>query len=81
MIAWNGIERWKAGDRGLTDIAEMENIKVEPRVPLGPDVSEDIARFGLKVKTKDIDSLVEEASNMVKTREERGTALCGSFTQ
>ena len=57
----------------------MENIKVEPRVPLGPDVSEDIARFGLKVKTKDIDSLVEEASNMVKTKdslvEERGNRV------
>ena len=28
-----------------------------------------ISRFGLKVETKDIDSLLEETSNMVKTKD------------
>ena len=59
MIAWNGAERWKVGDRGMTDEVEMMRIEPVDRTPLGEDVGEDVIRRGLKVKSKDIDALVD----------------------
>ena len=60
MIAWNGVERWKAGDRGIVDEKEMEALTPVGRSPLGIDAREEVLRRGIKVKTKDIDALVSK---------------------
>lgn len=62
MIAWNGVERWKAGDRGVIDEEEMRAIQVWPKSPLGTDVREDVFRRGLGVKAKEIDALVSDVT-------------------
>lgn len=66
MIAWNGIERWKAGDRGVSDITDIENIVPVPKSPLGQDVGDDIFRASLRVRTKDIDVLVEGTDSVLR---------------
>jgi len=59
MIAWNAVERWRIGDRGIKDQEELERIEPVGKSPLGEDAREDVYRRGIKVKTKEIDALVE----------------------
>ena len=47
MIAWNGVELWKAG-RGGTRC--LDAVDIEARSPIGTDVSEDVASMSLKCK-------------------------------
>ncbi|XP_054828491.1 tRNA N6-adenosine threonylcarbamoyltransferase, mitochondrial isoform X2 [Eublepharis macularius] len=46
MIAWNGIERLRAG---LGVLHSIEGIKYEPKAPLGTDISEQVERAAIRV--------------------------------
>ncbi|XP_038939388.1 tRNA N6-adenosine threonylcarbamoyltransferase, mitochondrial isoform X4 [Rattus norvegicus] len=46
MIAWNGIERLRAG---LGILHDVEDIRYEPKCPLGIDISREVAEAAIKV--------------------------------
>uniref|UniRef100_A0A8C6GF50 N(6)-L-threonylcarbamoyladenine synthase n=1 Tax=Mus spicilegus TaxID=10103 RepID=A0A8C6GF50_MUSSI len=46
MIAWNGIERLRAG---LGVLHDVEDIRYEPKCPLGVDISREVAEAAIKV--------------------------------
>nr|XP_045003169.1 probable tRNA N6-adenosine threonylcarbamoyltransferase, mitochondrial isoform X2 [Jaculus jaculus] len=46
MIAWNGIERLRAG---LGILHDIEGIRYEPKCPLGVDISNDVKEAAIKV--------------------------------
>ncbi|XP_051705313.1 tRNA N6-adenosine threonylcarbamoyltransferase, mitochondrial isoform X1 [Oryctolagus cuniculus] len=46
MIAWNGIERLRAG---LGILHDVEGIRYEPKCPLGVDISEEVGEAAIKV--------------------------------
>ncbi|XP_059134148.1 tRNA N6-adenosine threonylcarbamoyltransferase, mitochondrial isoform X2 [Peromyscus eremicus] len=46
MIAWNGIERLRAG---LGILHDVEDIRYEPKCPLGVDISKEVAEAAIKV--------------------------------
>ncbi|XP_060113039.1 tRNA N6-adenosine threonylcarbamoyltransferase, mitochondrial [Heteronotia binoei] len=46
MIAWNGIERLRAG---LGILHSTEGIRYEPKAPLGTDISEQVEKAAIKV--------------------------------
>ena len=54
------------GDRGVSDITDIENIVPVPKSPLGQDVGDDIFRASLRVRTKDIDVLVEGTDSVLR---------------
>ncbi|XP_035227739.1 probable tRNA N6-adenosine threonylcarbamoyltransferase, mitochondrial isoform X2 [Stegodyphus dumicola] len=57
MIAWNGVEKLKAG----VDIcSNFESIKPDPDCPLGTDLSEEVRKASIKVKMPKIDLQVEK---------------------
>ena len=47
MIAWNGVELWRAGRGSTTD---LDAVDIQARSPIGTDVSEDVANMSLKCK-------------------------------
>lgn len=55
MIAWNGVERWKIGHRGVIGEKAIGAIPVVAREPWGCSDREEVARAGLKVKLAEID--------------------------
>ncbi|KAL4688859.1 hypothetical protein H8959_005111 [Pygathrix nigripes] len=46
MIAWNGIERLRAG---LGILHDIEGIRYEPKCPLGVDISKEVGEAAIKV--------------------------------
>lgn len=46
MIAWNGIERLRAG---LGILHDTEGIRYEPKCPLGVDISKEVGEAAIKV--------------------------------
>ncbi|XP_051009735.1 tRNA N6-adenosine threonylcarbamoyltransferase, mitochondrial [Acomys russatus] len=46
MIAWNGIERLRAG---LGILHDVEDVRYEPKCPLGVDISKEVADAAIKV--------------------------------
>lgn len=50
MIAWNGMERWKAQAGILYDKQEIEAVTFEARCAIGEDLSEDVRDLGITVK-------------------------------
>ncbi|KAM6175160.1 tRNA N6-adenosine threonylcarbamoyltransferase, mitochondrial [Erethizon dorsatum] len=46
MIAWNGIERLRAG---LSILHDVEGIRYEPKCPLGIDISKEVGEASIKV--------------------------------
>ncbi|XP_071443007.1 tRNA N6-adenosine threonylcarbamoyltransferase, mitochondrial isoform X2 [Hetaerina americana] len=51
MIAWNGMERWKAG-KGVIDPSspEFDEVDIQGRCILGEDMREDVAEANIKCK-------------------------------
>jgi len=49
MIAWNGLERWRA-KKGIVDFRSALEVGVETRVPLGEDWHPLIEKVGIKCK-------------------------------
>lgn len=49
MIAWNGVERWKY-ESELYDKMDIDSIAIEPKCPLGMDISKEISALEIKCK-------------------------------
>ncbi|MPC14291.1 putative tRNA N6-adenosine threonylcarbamoyltransferase, mitochondrial [Portunus trituberculatus] len=50
MIAWNGMERWKAQTGVLYNKQEIEDVTFEARCAIGEDLTEDVRNLGITVK-------------------------------
>ncbi|KAK7066703.1 putative tRNA N6-adenosine threonylcarbamoyltransferase, mitochondrial [Halocaridina rubra] len=50
MIAWNGIERWKAKTGVLYSKKDIEAVDIQGKSPIGEDLTDDVRSLGIKVK-------------------------------
>ncbi|XP_064112621.1 tRNA N6-adenosine threonylcarbamoyltransferase, mitochondrial-like [Macrobrachium nipponense] len=50
MIAWNGMERWKAKSGILYNKDDIEAVKFQPKCPIGEDLTDDVRSLGIKIK-------------------------------
>ncbi|XP_031344705.1 probable tRNA N6-adenosine threonylcarbamoyltransferase, mitochondrial [Photinus pyralis] len=63
MIAWNGIERWRA-NKGIT--TDLDSITIEKSSPLGEDVRKDVELANIKPKWIKLTGLVNQNENVKK---------------
>ncbi|XP_069996460.1 tRNA N6-adenosine threonylcarbamoyltransferase, mitochondrial [Penaeus vannamei] len=50
MIAWNGMERWKAQSGVIYDEEAIKNIDIKAKCPIGVDLTEDVRSLGIKIQ-------------------------------
>ncbi|XP_063593069.1 tRNA N6-adenosine threonylcarbamoyltransferase, mitochondrial-like [Penaeus indicus] len=50
MIAWNGMERWKAQSGVIYDEEAIKNINIQAKCPIGVDLTEDVRSLGIKIQ-------------------------------
>ncbi|XP_068217195.1 tRNA N6-adenosine threonylcarbamoyltransferase, mitochondrial [Palaemon carinicauda] len=51
MIAWNGMERWKAKSGILYNKDDIEAVGFQSKCPIGEDLTEDVRTLGIKIKS------------------------------
>ncbi|XP_076061986.1 threonyl-carbamoyl synthesis 4 [Oratosquilla oratoria] len=50
MIAWNGMEKWKANTGILYDEEDIKNVEAVGKSPIGIDLTDDVRSLGIKAK-------------------------------
>ncbi|GLV41623.1 Threonyl-carbamoyl synthesis 4 [Carabus blaptoides fortunei] len=58
MIAWNGVERWRAG-RGIVPVTDLHTVDIEARAPLGQDLTAEVTRASIKCDWVKLTSLLQ----------------------
>lgn len=59
MIAWNGVERWTS-EREVYANMDIDRVSIEPKCPLGTDISKEITALEIKCKWAKIPILRSE---------------------